>query len=711
MLLQPLRPCGAALVAVLLLIAGSLGDVAARQPAPTPEKATDADGQRRPSVAAANAVTLEGRLFFNDMRRDGNFKLRRYPDGSEGAKSASRDPGTSNFLAARAVVAEIYEVDDATFLNTRCQRLDLLGSVAVQSNGDFSFTTTHVDRCGQDSSTLRLAVQFRLRYCNGPGDDEPDRCFSVRTQGNDVYTVWHGQASESRPFLAAAGSHMLDDAFFQASPLNGDRADLTAQAANMYASLVDAVVIWHVDNPVPFYFEPYGEVTLHFPSTRPDKCKTYSTTEIHCRLVSEDGWVTGDAPAHEYGHVLQRRAWDGTTGPCGDCPGGLYERDGNESWSATTKEYPNAAFKEGWANLVQRVSHDTCAGHFDANGNSAVLPDTGGRTPIPPKDGKAYPRNVTKLLCDWFDEVADDDLARAGRGDHFRADLSSIWTNMKNMFTTATEAELEGGLNLCHYVWYYVNDRKGPGAVGRDEHDRYRALIADLAYQNGVACELPEPDAPDQPYGATAQIARWTIVQPDNPLSAPGRSSKVTVDVAWQDGSWNEDEFVIEASGAGVTSGSSWQTVGTAGPNRKRFVDEFSVGGWLPPLGERCYRVKARNAIGDSTTAGPPCMTLAVPTGPTGFAGWIRKRQVEDVPGGPVEIYEVHLSWTDRSDNETRFEVEKSSAGSPFELSGVTDPDEVATTLGGAPGTACYRVRARNPFGASSNSNEVCLTF
>ncbi|MGB7947876.1 MAG: hypothetical protein WCH75_09365, partial [Candidatus Binatia bacterium] len=509
------------------------------------------------------------------------------------------------------------------------------------------------------------------------------------------------------------GTNTLPDALFQTSPVDGDRADIPAQAANMYASFFEATKVWHVDNPIPFAYDAYGEVVLRFPAEGQDSCKTYSASMIRCRIVSDDGWVSGNGPGHEYGHVVQRRAWDGTTGSCGDCPGGLYERDGNESWSATSREYPNAAFKEGWADFAGRVAADSCAGRFDGNsGNFRILPISGGPTPIAPQDGKSYPRNVTKLLCDWYDTASDDDHHRSGTGDHFAADLQSIWTNMQRMFTRATQPELDAGLNVCDYIGYYVNDRKGAGAVGQDEHDRYRALIAELAYNNGIACDLPEPSVPSVPHGVAVEVTGWTVIRPDSPIDAVGRRSEVAIKLTWQDTSWNEDEFLIEASGAGIGNTGQWQQAGTVGRNKERFTDEFTVNTWILPLGERCYRVWARNNLGDSGSDGTTCITLAVPTAPAGLAGWTRRR---DVPGGPsggtVPIYEVHLSWTDRSDNEATFVVEKRGNGAGFELATTTGRNNTEAVLAGAPDeTACFRVKGRNSFGVSAPSNEICLT-
>ena len=74
----------------------------------------------------------------------------------------------------------------------------------------------------------------------------------------------------------------------------------------------------------------------------------------------------------------------------------------------------------------------------------------------------------------------------------------------------------------------------------------------------------------------------------------------------------------------------------------------------------------------------------------------------------------VRLDWTDNSDNETGFEIERSTTGSsgPYTLLASVSPDAVSyTDLGLAPATEyCYRVRATGDQGNSGYSNTSCAT-
>ena len=163
------------------------------------------------------------------------------------------------------------------------------------------------------------------------------------------------------------------------------------------------------------------------------------------------------------------------------------------------------ALAEGFANWVSKVTLDTCdAQNFDenqvpgtsgngspiCNADAAQFPDVSNVAVTYPNAGKAYARNVTKLLCDWHDSSFDDDPSMAGGGDHFSASLFSTWRNFEEMFTIASSTDC---LSICDYVDYYVNDRKSAANVGQATHDAYVDLIADLAYQNGLKCGLPTP--------------------------------------------------------------------------------------------------------------------------------------------------------------------------------------------------------------------------
>ena len=254
-----------------------------------------------------------------------------------------------------------------------------------------------------------------------------------------------------------------------------------------------------------------GEIFINFPSLTATKAQTRGRSNIDFPYPAS-GWVQGGY--HEFGHVVNNRAWPYDTDfLCGDCPGGKYFRDGVDSWSISSREYPYASFLEGFANFVKRVvltgTPGDCRGSFDDNstsyiysGNPSEQPDTNVLV-TKPWDGKSYARNVTKLLCDWFDDGAhnDDDPNMAGTGDHFTATPYSIWYNLResgiryenNHYSDFLNTGASPGIDMCEYIDYYLNERKSVANVGQATHDDYVALITDLSYNNGMKCGLARP--------------------------------------------------------------------------------------------------------------------------------------------------------------------------------------------------------------------------
>jgi hypothetical protein len=416
-----------------------------------------------------------------------------------------------NLLAAWFVVADFYELDtvDISTLHPNCKAEESLGSSTINFRGEYSLTSSIVDDvCGADGDTVPdIGVRFRLRYCN------PDkRCFSVEDDNQNNYRLWSHNAQPSAPLRGTAGTHVLVDGTFQAAPY-----DDFAKAVNLYAGIVEATNVWHLQTDVSFFEGGEDELFVRFPSSTVTVPSTTSGHQIHHPQVDE--WIVGGS--HEFGHVLHNRAWEGTTGDCGDCPGGKYERNGQASWSAISQEYPHTALVEGWANFASRVVEhwpDGCGESFDETVDAPICsadtneyPNTS--NPVThPEDGKSYARNVTKLLCDWYDTGLhnDDDPNMAGAGDHFVANLQSVWSNLDTMWDWKNGA---AGLSICDYIDYYLNERKNATNVGSISHDDYVSWITDLAFNNGIQCDLAAPS------GGASRVS--TLVDSELALCAP----------------------------------------------------------------------------------------------------------------------------------------------------------------------------------------------
>lgn len=185
-------------------------------------------------------------------------------------------------------------------------------------------------------------------------------------------------------------------------------------------------------------------------------------------------------------------------------------------------------------------------------------------------------------------------------------------------------------------------------------------------------------------------------VPPEAPsaLSAAATGS-TTVALTWTDGSDNETRFEVERKGGGATG---WNPIGTPEAGTTSYGDEG-----LTPNTTYAYRVRACNQIGCSaysneattlTEAVPPETPLALDA---------------DADGATAVV----LSWTDASDNEALFRVErkKGSSGSWIEVATVEANATGYSDSGLNPGTSySYRIRACNDVGCSSFSNQATAT-
>ena len=118
------------------------------------------------------------------------------------------------------------------------------------------------------------------------------------------------------------------------------------------------------------------------------------------------------------------------------------------------------------------------------------------------------------------------------------------------------------------------------------------------------------------------------------------------------------------------------------------------------------YRVRAYNTVGDSDySATATAMTQAasvVPAAPTNLKATASSRS------------QINLSWTDNSDNETGFKIERCKGSTCTNFSQIATVGANATSYSNtglnANTTYRYRVRAYNAAGNSGYSNIAAAT-
>jgi hypothetical protein len=187
---------------------------------------------------------------------------------------------------------------------------------------------------------------------------------------------------------------------------------------------------------------------------------------------------------------------------------------------------------------------------------------------------------------------------------------------------------------------------------------------------------------------------------PSGPIDLTATAvSSSQVGLTWVDNDTTEQGFKIErCTGAGC---SNFAQIATVGAN----VTSYSNTG-LTSSTSYSYRVRAYNATGDSnysniastvTQAGP-----ALPSAPTNLAA------------AAISKSQINLSWTDNSDNESGFRIErcKGSTCKNFALIATVGADitSYANTNLTANTAYRYRVYAYNASGKSGYSNVVTAT-
>ncbi len=190
------------------------------------------------------------------------------------------------------------------------------------------------------------------------------------------------------------------------------------------------------------------------------------------------------------------------------------------------------------------------------------------------------------------------------------------------------------------------------------------------------------PPLPGPPYGALLVLADGPT-RPANPAAVPVAPG--SVDLSWDasPGAWSYDVEVRAPGGAFAAAGSP-----TASPFEHRN---------LLPGSTRTYRVRARNAGGVSRWTAETTAT----TGPASAAPAAPGEVVAAVLSGGAE---VEVAWSDGSDDEVAFRVERSTDGVAWTSAGIVGVGATAWR-GPAPvadRTGRFRVRAENAAGASA---------
>jgi titin len=183
-----------------------------------------------------------------------------------------------------------------------------------------------------------------------------------------------------------------------------------------------------------------------------------------------------------------------------------------------------------------------------------------------------------------------------------------------------------------------------------------------------------------------------TVPAAPTSLRVTGTTS-TSVQLAWTDGSTNENGFSIER-----LFGTTWTQIGWVADN----VTTYSASG-LTAGTTSSFRVLAFNGFGNSATTNVVSATCAdaAPTAPS------------NLTAAACSSTQVDLAWLDISNNEAGFRIYRKRQGQGWKLvatvvAGVITFQDVECVPGA---TYTYRVKAYNAAGSSSYSNDARVTM
>jgi hypothetical protein len=419
---------------------------------------------------ACKAVTVTGKVYYNDLRRYGRFADRRtiLPGISGARDDFASSTDKQNYLGLWDAKVTLYEVDRAYLTNaSSCSSTSYLGSTYIANDGTWSWSGTVCDACridadDADGDGVSIAAMISLENCASPGT----RCFSVDdpmgqavtnhyTDTSDWGATWsrwyHGATSTAPKVVTHAGTVDLGVDYFQTTYglTAGYSSDLAAQAANLFATMVDVTRRVHIDEHLPFDHTSYGQIRAYFPSVTGGIAHSHEADRL-CVTAPSD-WLDGDEAAHEYGHLTHFWAWGGV----GKWSSFCYDSDGDgtgdcdESYS--DREYPIAAFKEGWAQFIRRVTFDganvglSCASIDHATPDAPLFVDGNGdpvcalTSSLVCTQGKYFADDVEQALCDLYDPVETDNPSL--NDDRLQISLLDLQDNLTRMWTEASGPE------------------------------------------------------------------------------------------------------------------------------------------------------------------------------------------------------------------------------------------------------------------------------
>ena len=330
------------------------------------------------------------------------------------------------------------------------------------------------------------------------------------------------------------------------------------------------------------------------------------------------------------------------------------------SVGANVHTYSNTGLPVNVRYWYRVAAYDAVGPSGYSNEASAIL-----STPNAPSALSGVGISSTQINLSWTDNSTDETGFRIERAPDVGgvagayAEIVTVGANVVNYSNT--------GLVTATTYWYRVRAYNGNGTS---------AYTTDVSVATAAAVS-------GTPSGLTATAASGT-----------------RINLAWIDNSTNEQGFRIERAPDVSGAPGTFAQIASVGANVTTYGNTGLTNGtgyW--------YRVRAYNAAGTSGYSNvATSTTMSLPAAPT------------NLQAAASAVKAVDLSWTDNSDNETSFRLERApdNAGVPgaFALVVTTGANVTSYQNTGLANSTSYwyRVRAQNSVGNSAFSTTVKIT-